>query len=337
MTLYLGDMNTRARGLGTRLLGPETLERLGRSRSLFALQRELGELGIVRTDAPATARALEGEVRRRAAGLMSILGRWSTDDRKPILAVLLEDEDRRSIQGILRGAEQSASADSRMRGLVPTNTLSERALQVLARQPTIADVVRMLVLWKHPFGHALLQAMTGPRPSLFDLEVALQRAFARRALAHARKAGPDLLAYARQVVDLMNAWSVLLHFPEHEQNIGNAVFIDGGSLLDRETFESLMNESSFDRARDGLARAFEGSPLSGALSADRELATMEGAVLRAQIEQQRQAARLRPAGAAPLVLFTLELRAEVIDLRRIIWGVVLETPTALLQSNMVAS
>jgi vacuolar-type H+-ATPase subunit C/Vma6 len=268
---------------------------------------------------------------------MSILGRWSNDDRRPIFAVLLEDEDRRSIQAMLRGAEQSAPADARMRGLVPTSTLSERALQVLSRQPTIADVVRMLVLWKHPFGHALLHAVAGQRPSLFDLEVALQRAFAHKALAHARKAGPDLLGYARQVVDLMNAWSVLLHFPEHEEHIEDAVFIEGGSLLDRETFESLMNEESFERAREGVARAFEDSPLNAALSADRELATMEGAVLRAQIAQQKQAARLRPAGAAPLVLFMLELRAEVADLRRIIWGIVLGTPTAFVQSNMVAS
>lgn len=201
----------------------------------------------------------------------------------------------------------------------------------------MADVVRMLVLWKHPFGNALIEAVTGPRPSLFDAEVALQRAFAHRALAHARKAGSDLVEYARQVVDLMNAWSVLLHFPEREEEIGDAVFIAGGGRIDRETFDDLMNADSVEQARDNLVRALKGSALGAAFSGDTELAAMDVAVLRAQIEEQRQAARLRPEGAAPLILFCLELRAEVLDLRRIVWGIVLQTPTSLLQNGLVAS
>ena len=59
MARYLGDINARARGLRTHLLGSGDLERLARAASLFALQRELSGLGFVRSDAPASAMSLE--------------------------------------------------------------------------------------------------------------------------------------------------------------------------------------------------------------------------------------------------------------------------------------
>ncbi|MBW2551506.1 MAG: V-type ATPase subunit, partial [Deltaproteobacteria bacterium] len=128
MARYLGDINTRARGLRTHLLPASDLERLARATSLFVLQRELSGLGYARSDAPATAMSLEKEIRRHAAGQITILERWCTDDRRTILAVIFEDEDRRSIQAILRGAQQGTATEARMAGLVPTRSLPERAL-----------------------------------------------------------------------------------------------------------------------------------------------------------------------------------------------------------------
>jgi vacuolar-type H+-ATPase subunit C/Vma6 len=338
MAVYLGDINARARGLRTRLLKPDDLGRLAYARSLFALQRELGALGSIATDTPSTASGLERAVRRRAADLMAILGRWCADERQPILAVILDDEDRRSLQSLLRGAEQGTAADARLAGLVPTTHLSERALRILADQPTMADVVRMLILWSHPFGVPLIDAVSGPRPSLFEVEVALQRAFAARSLASARRAGRHLVAYARQVVDVMNAWSTLLHYPERDPAIVDLTFIEGGALIDREAFRRLLAVESFDDVRLGLATVFRESALSGAFAAESgEVATLETAVLRAQIEEQSRAARVNPEGTAPLLGFALGLRAEVIDLRRIIWGVSLEAPGALLEAEMVAT
>lgn len=215
--------------------------------------------------------------------------------------------------------------------------LSERALGVLAAQPTIADVVRMLVLWNHPFGLPLVDAVSGTRPSLFQVEVALQRAFAGGSLESARKAGRHLLDYARQVVDVMNAWSSLLHFPERDPAIVDLTFIEGGALIDREVFGNLFSLESFTEVREQLARALRGSALADAFAGEPEqLATLETAVLRAQIEEQSRAARTDPEGTAPLISFALGLRAETLNLRRIIWGVSLETPPALLEAEMVA-
>ena len=63
----------------------------------------------------------------------------------------------------------------------------------------------------------------------------------------------------------------------------------------------------------------------------------EAAVLRAQIAWQNKAIRVDPTGAAPVVGFAIQLRAEVQSLRGIIWGVALRAPAALIQAEMVVA
>jgi vacuolar-type H+-ATPase subunit C/Vma6 len=66
-----------------------------------------------------------------------------------------------------------------------------------------------------------------------------------------------------------------------------------------------------------------------------DLAELEGKMLRAQIDWQNRAVRFDPSGAAPIIGFAIELRAEVVNLRSIVWGVALQAPTALIQAEMV--
>jgi vacuolar-type H+-ATPase subunit C/Vma6 len=223
-----------------------------------------------------------------------------------------------------------------MSGLMPTADLSERALQTLASQPTMADVVRMLVMWRHPLGFALVETVSGTRPSLFEAEVQLQRAYAARALERAREGGPNLLEYVRQVIDVMNAWSALLHFPERDEAIGDLVFVEGGRWIDRATFDDLLAQSTIQETRALLAETLQQSPVGRPFADDsQDFAALETALLRAQIGEQSQAARQHPDGAAPVILFALELRAEVLNLRRIVWGIALQAPSAMVEANMV--
>ena len=338
MARYLGDINTRARGLRTHLLPASDLERLARATSLLALQRELSGLGYVRSDAPATAMSLEKAVRRHAADQMGILDRWCMDDRRAALAVILEDEDRRSIQTILRGAQQGTATEVRMAGLIPTTSLPERALLTLAGQPTPTDVIRMLALWHHPLGVPLVAAASGPHPSLFEIEVELQRAFARRASARAHQGGSQLVEYVEQVIDVMNTWSALLHFVERDPAIVDMTFVEGGRWLTRDVFHKLMALETRPQVEKRLAWELRQSPLASAFRGEIEdLAQLEGTMLRAQIDWQNRAVRVDPSGAAPIIGFAIELRAEVVNLRRIIWGVALEAPAALIQAEMVVA
>lgn len=338
MTVYLGDLNARARGLGTRLLSQDVLGRMARTNSIFALQREMRSAGIVSAEGVMTPAALEAGCRARAAGLLAILVRWCRDSRQPVLAVLLEDEERRAIQTILRGAAEGASGESKMSGLLPTTNLPERALRALAAQPTMEDVVRMLLLWGHPLAPSLTRALGGARPSLLGIEAALQRAFTERARARAGRGGQALVSYVAQMIDVMNLWTVLLHFPERAPDLADLTFIDGGQIIDRELFDSLLGQDSLQEAQRAAGKALQGTPIGAALAVEaRPMSSLEGAVLDAQIREQRRAARTSPEGPAPLILFFLELRGELLNLRRIIWGKALQAPAALVESEMVGT
>ncbi len=314
------------------------LERLARASDLHALQRELSGLGYLITDAAATPSAMEKAVRRRAANQMRLLHRWCGEHRRPTLAVVFEDEDRRSIQAILRGAERGTGSEARLWGLVPTIALPERALQSLASQPTTADVVRLLVLWQHPLGSPLVGAASGPHPSLFEIEIALQRAFAKRASKLARHGGEQLVGYVQQLIDVMNAWSALLHFVERDPALVDRTYIEGGRRLDRDFFRTLMSLDTWSEVRARLAWELRGSDLAQVFRSETdELAELETALLRVEISQQRKAFRADPNGPAPILGFALELRAEVRNVTGIIWGVALRAPAALIEASMVVA
>jgi hypothetical protein len=68
---------------------------------------------------------------RIAAARLELLGRW-LGNRRGALAVIYEDEDRRSIRRLLRGAAEGASREARLRGLTPTQGLPERVMIRLA-------------------------------------------------------------------------------------------------------------------------------------------------------------------------------------------------------------
>jgi vacuolar-type H+-ATPase subunit C/Vma6 len=269
---------------------------------------------------------------------MALLDRWCGDDRRSTFAVIFEDEDRRSIQAILRGAAQGTATEARMTGLIPTTSLPERALRTLCAQPTPADVVRMLVLWGHPFGASLVGAAGGPHPSLFDIEIALQRTFARRALTRARRGGAQLLGYVEQIVDLMNTWSVLLHFVERDPAITDLVFVEGGRWLTRDVFENLTSLGTLRQVETGLAWELRKSPLASIFRNEIDnIADLEALALRAQIDWLNRAVRVDPSGPAPVIGFAMELRAEVRNLRGIIWGIALQAPAALIQAELVVA
>jgi vacuolar-type H+-ATPase subunit C/Vma6 len=103
-------------------------------------------------------------------------------------------------------------------------------------------------------------------------------------------------------------------------------------------FGAIFSLESFDEVRKGLIRTLRESPLADAFASEpADLATLESAVLRAQLAEQSRAARIAPEGPAPVISFALTLRAEVLNLRRIIWGISLEAPGAMLEAEMVVT
>ena len=108
----------------------------------------------------------------------------------------------------------------------------------------------------------------------------------------------------------------------------------GGRFIDRDAFSALLALDEVEEVRKALGKTFRASALGAAFTdTETDLSMLESEVLRAQIAEQRRAARVAPESAAPLIRFALELRAELLDLQRIIWGVSLEAPAALLEAS----
>jgi vacuolar-type H+-ATPase subunit C/Vma6 len=136
----------------------------------------------------------------------------------------------------------------------------------------------------------------------------------------------------------MNTWSALLHFVERDPSIVDMTFVEGGRWLTRDVFRTLMTLETVPQVEKRLAWELRRSALGSAFRGEIEdVARLERAMLRAQIDWQNRAVRLDPSGAAPIIGFAIELRAEVVNLRGIIWGVALRAPAALIQAELVVA
>jgi vacuolar-type H+-ATPase subunit C/Vma6 len=324
------DVNARARGLSTRLLGRRRLEELAKLASLTDLASELVGAGYAQTRI-VTAPALEQTVRLYALSRMRLVTRWC-GARSRLLLIVFEDEDRRSLRALVRGALAGVAADRRLSGLVPTPTLPERALGELARFATVAEIAATLTAWKNPYGQAMQSQAERAQPDLFRIEMAVNRLFAHRAASAARKAGLELRRFAEESVDLENVAAAMVLRREATDVEPEECFLEGGRRLDRRTFvDAISSETSLP-----LARALAGTPFAQLLAGvDADSSTFELATLRLRLRELLVRARQEPLSEAPLLAFLLRLRAQTLDLRHLIWTLSLGAPRTELLLHMV--
>lgn len=336
MSVRWEDLDARARGLGTHLLGRQKLEELAQAADLAELAVDLERAGY--TPGPAargSPAALEAAVRRGAAARLRVLIRWA-GERVRLLAALFEDEDRRSLRALLRGAVAGAPPESRLAGLLPTPELPERALRELARQPTPAAVADLLTAWGNPYGPPLREEASRPHPDLFHLESLLGREYAGRAVAASREGGRELSLFVREGIDLENAASALLLAGAGADVDPASCFLPGGRLLSVEPFLAAATAGDRREAARRLAHAFRRTPYAEVFRRRHpETGSLEAGLLAARLRKQAEAARRRPLGPAPLLAYLLRLRAEVMDLRRLLWGVALGAPRERLIEELV--
>lgn len=332
------DVNARARGLGTHLLSVAELQLLSRATDFSALTNELRRLGLpVSGDGVPTPAEVELAVRRWASDALGTLARWA-GRRIPVLAVVYEDEDRKSLRAILRGAARGAVADARLSGLIPTPALPERALEELARQASVVAVVTLLQVWRNPYGEALAALARTAQPDAFAIDLMLDRTFAARALSAARPAGAELLGFVRETVDVTNAMTALVLASAGRDFTPKEAFLPGGDRVSIVAFEEAAAAGGPAAAGVRIARAFYPRPLAAAfgdLGADP--GALEDEVLRIRVRALSWQVRRAPLGPAPTLWFALRLRGQVIDLQRIVWGAALAAPPADIAAALVTA
>ena len=321
------DLNARARGLSTHLLGPQALAGLAQAPDLATLGRRLAELGIDTAADPSPA-GMELAVRRVAARQARILGRW-LGERSELLRVILEDEDRRSVRALLRGAVAGAPAPARLSGLLPTPGLPERMLEELARAVRPRDVAGLLTVWGHPFGSPLLGPLASDQPDLFEAEHALDRAFAARAVAGAAHGGRALRAYVADLIDFANVAAALALAGDAAERPAAELYLPGGANLAPGPFTAAAQAGDTTEAVEILAAAFPEPRATLLRRHAGDLALLERELLADRIGMLGRQAREDPLGPAPVLRYFLRLRAQLVAVRVAIWGAALGAPPAV--------
>jgi vacuolar-type H+-ATPase subunit C/Vma6 len=324
----LAAAGARARGLATHVLSRAALEELAAAPELASLARALG----VATEA-VTPEAVESALRHAAARDLRVLARWP--GAAPVLDVFFADQDRRSVRAMLRGAMSGASEEARLAGLIATPRLLERALRLLARQPTVATVVSTLVVLDHAYGAHLAPLAARAHPVPFDLEVALLRAYSTTAAAAARAGDDNLRRAVRTRVDVCNAEMALALASGPRDAEPGAAFARGGEALSRTTFVEVAGAGERRDAATRLARALAGTPLAP-LAGDGDPARVERDALALSVATQRRVALRDPLGSAPVLLFLLRLEAASEDVRRIAWAACLGAPGEQARARLVS-
>lgn len=327
-------VNARARGLATHLLDRRALAELAASPDWTGFIARLGGLGYpldLAGSAGVDLRAFDRAVGLVASARLTLLGRWLAA-REPVLAVVLEDEERRSLRALLRGAVQGASPGARMHAVIPTPGLPIRAIERMAHVSSVPELVRDLVRQGHPAGRVLQDVLRHAKaPDLRALEWALTRLFRARAIRAARPGGPVLRRFAAELVDQDNVWTLLLAAPTDNGTAVEWDFVPGGTRLARQEFVRLRLERDGGRRLRGLRALLTGTALGTALAADPpDLLALESGADAARIAWLRGAARRDPLGPAVVLAVMERIRAEARALRSLAWGVTFGAPAATL-------
>jgi vacuolar-type H+-ATPase subunit C/Vma6 len=321
-----GDVIVRARGLSTGLVTAARCSPLCDARSIGELALRMAGLGLVRApaaDAPADEHALELALRRRAGARLQLLAHWA-GPRRDLLAPIFDDEDRRAIRALVRGAIARVAPQLRTAGLVPTPSLPVRALDELSHAGDVAAVASLLLAWRHPFARLVEAEARRQRPSALEFEVALVREFASRARASADAGDDAMHLFVSRTIDLENLQTALALSSQPADVAPARLFVDGGSILTVDDLAAARSSGSAAGLAARLAPRLRGTPLAGML--DHGARSAEDAALDALIAEFRRRSRDAPLSLAPVILFALRQRAELHMLFRILWGVSLGMP-----------
>jgi len=270
---------------------------------------------------------VEAGLRRWAAGRLALLEVRLGPRRAAGVRTVLEEEDRRSLRALLRGAAAGARPELRAGGLVPTSRLPAPAIEAMSRAPDVPSLVAGLRRLGHPAASTLEGAAATTVPDLLRLEAALDRAFAARALEGARHGGSETLAFVREAVDLANAASALALAAAPGDVDPGWVFVEGGARVDAPLLARAVLAGSREAAASMLAPAFADGPLEVAFGdAAAGPGGWERRALGLRIDAWRRTALTAPLGPAPFLVYTLRLRASVSDLSRLAWAAALGAP-----------
>lgn len=313
------DVNARCRGLGTHLLGRTEFAAVEAAPEWRALPRLL-QAHLGDTEPPATPRELDAALLRRYGTMLAVVERW-LGSRRRLLQVVWEDEERRTLRALLRGAAEGASVERRLEGAVATARLPRRLLHRLAESRSTADGLALAAGSGLPLAVAVARVKVGPGAAgMLELERALSRAWADRAVAGAKGGGRRLRAWVAEAIDAENLLALSVAGTWAGELRPAEAWLPGGRWLSEKRFTGIAAAPD-DAARGGLLRdAVRRGALRAALDAAAGPAELERRILERRTAAAAVQARREPLGPWPTFAFLLRLRLELHRVRRASWA-----------------
>lgn len=304
--------NARLGARRARLLGPgalrEVLARPSLEARLELLRRMRLGGGIPGAPGPDPLAAAEAGLRAawRAEAAM-VLADVEGARPRALLRALLSLDDAAAVKAVLRAAARGRGADRALAAAPETTGLDERALRRAAAASGVKEAIERLAAAAPEVATALRAALPASAPGdLLPLELAADRAVARRARAAAAGPGEDAAVLRRHLEDRIDARNARTLVALAGTPPRGEPFLEGGRRLRGPELRRLAGAPAAD-VRAALARLFPGidpRALETPWGADAELE-------RAALAPLRRDARARPLSIAVPLAYLAERRAEV--------------------------
>lgn len=344
-----GYANARVRGMRSRLLRTEMLERLTEAADLHQLIQELMqteyapdlEEALIHGRGPnEVGEALRLNLVRIYRKVFGFLNEESAD----ICGTILGRWDVFNLKTILRGKHVHLSNAQILDGLLPVGALTQSDLDGLVRQPDVRAVVDTAMTWKLAEGVALREgfAQYAKTGDLAEFELALDRYYAQWAaarLAHGNKNH----VLARRILSIqVDISNLLMVFRVARANLEVAeaerYYLAGGADVTLDLYTRLATMSDVDEVLDGLRGTRFGVVLDEV--AERYLETQSIAVFERALEDYLTRKAIALGGTDPLgvgipLAYLWSKNNEVTNVRIIARGIALGMPTDRMRRELI--
>ncbi len=344
-----GYCNARVRGMKSRLLGQQFLERLMESHDMSQLittlseteyRSELEEALIHGRTAEEIDEALKNNMVRTYRKVQGFLN----DEAAEIMPALLGRWDLFDVKTIIRGKHMQLPVEEIEESLLDVGVFSAVELKALSRQEDVKAVSDTLTTWGSPYAVPLRACMAEYQQDL-DLsvvELALDRYYygwASEILegrGPARKVARDILGMQVDSINLVTLFR-LMKTDVSEMDPAR-FFLPGGRFLREEVFLAAAALSDVDEVLDLLKRTPYGSQLEAVVVTyveEGSIAVFERAMEDFVMRKALTVGTGDPLGFGVLVSYLWAKQNEVTNLRIVVKGRAVGMPAERIRKELI--
>ena len=249
---------------------------------------------------------------------------WAGDDAKPLIEAILRRWDVHNLKTLIRGKFSGASEEELLAACMPACDFTWEELAELARQPTVRDLINILITWntnlKRPIQKNQEFIAGGQREALTALEFALDNYYYEIGMTHAEELAEDAepVTYLLNMeADIANILTILRMLNLEERDKIKSFLIKGGHL-GLGTMQNLIYAPTRGDVLDKLRSTYLGRAIAKLEVAQPELSDVERAFRELVDQFASRAGGDDPLSIGVAVNFIWRKQAEFTNLRLII-------------------